>query len=305
MSAPKSVERALGWKVHTDFKSEVGYTTHYDGCSGGGGSTTFWMHELLFQQFTPALRQAVIMRLKEAGKRSGTIRSNDIDSRGVVIISPIALSRDAMKLSVVEASETFVAGIKKAVGPVLSNPEITEHGGYVSVNVKKIPVQVREALVAHMGKEISSGRGSSALMEEYNMPGWIGNVPSVAVTLNPEDSIMKIGQPHWEYSVGRDFARKLLYNAARSVIADSSEFARQLKFGPYSPLRGVKPPETREEVLALLSRKRAEATGSKASVTKLERRAKTIGKAQEDVARRLERTEAEQEALERFLPQRA
>ena len=297
------MERALGWEVHTGFKSEVGYTTYHEGCSGGGGSTTFWMHKLLFQQFTPALRQAVITRLREAGKQSGTIRSDDIDSGGVVIVSPIALSRDAMKFSVAEASEAFVAKIKKSVEPVLSDPKIKEHGGYVSVDVEKVPIHIREALVAHMRKEIARGSSSSALMREYNIPGWIGNLPSVAVNLDPQSSsVINIGEPHWEYSVYRDFAKKLLYNAAQGVITDSYDFARQLKFEPYSPIRGVKPPETREEVLALLSRKRAEATESKANVTELERRAKTIDKAQEDAARRSERAEAEQGTLEEFLP---
>lgn len=85
------------------------------------------------------------------------------------------------------------------------------------------------------------------------------------------------------------------------MIVDSNDFARQLNFRPYSPLPGIKPPETREEVLALIRRKRAEATGLKADVTKLKRSVRTIQKAQENASGRVERVEAEQDVLESFL----
>jgi hypothetical protein len=285
--APETQTRALAWNVGSSFSDrDAGHTVSGEGCSGGDWSRTTYIEELLTIRFQKILQGTIEENLKKAGTENKIVAQFGL--KDIRIVGREAITRDFLEQCVSEAGRKL-AGQTDSVAAYRLKPEEIDH-----------PMAFYSTRHVRISAGIGFGRELVAYMSKEARKMHIGGSEGIEPHLN-EDGSISIGAGFMGERLSKDFAQKLFENAAGNVQKAGQAFVQGLGIEPYSPIAGVRAPETVEEVQALRRTRQEQMVGERDRIARGEVEAKRMSTLLERKTRTLARLESENGSLEELL----
>ena len=290
---PGAQSRALAWTVSSSFNAPgVGYTTFYEGCSGGDGSNTISIRDLFLNRLHNGLQARKDAKVNIHFDYGRGLVTEDSDSRAIRVVGKDAISRDFLAKQVSEVAAKIVEQTRALAERKLAPADITHPTAfYNSRHVQiEVPLEFGKELAAYMRDEFQKrNRGGGFMLADH------------VVKISEYGPYISIGAGFQGERYSAEFASELFEVSARRLHADALAFAQSLGVEPHSPIPGVKAPETRNEVIALKTPIEESIQREKADATRIERRIGLLRRTVYENAPKLRRLEAEDSALSELL----